>query len=218
MQRDAVVHSAMADRLSTGVEVLDRELAGGLPAGSLVAYQAPAASQGELLLYELTRPRDTLYLTTDRTEDAVSDAIENTNAPTGKPYIQMVGGEDPIDAARRAFRGAFEDMTVIVDPIDTLERAERTRYETMLNELSNHMHNTRGIAFLHCLVGPHEPELRSTTHHIADVVFDLDVTVKGGELDTRLTVLKFRGGSVPSETIKLDLAERVRVDTSRDIA
>ncbi len=208
----------MTDRLSTGVEVLDRELAGGLPAGSLVAYQAPAASQGELLLYELTRPRETLYLSTDRTEDAVADAIESANAPTGSPKIHLVSGEDPIDAARRTFRQAFDDMTVIIDPIDNLERQDRQRYETMLNELKNHMRNTGGIAFLHCLDSDSNPELRATTQHIADVVFELDITVKSGEIDSRLSVLKYRGGRIPSEAIKLDLAERVRVDTSRDIA
>lgn len=218
MHIDHVFPRAMVERLSTGVEVLDRELAGGLPAGSIVAYQAPAASQGELLLYELTRPRKTIYLTTDRTEDAVADAIDNTNAPTGNPHIQLLNGEDQLDAARRAFRSAFDGMTVIIDPVDTLERADRGRYEMMLNELGNHMHNTQGIAFLHCLKGPAEPELRSTTHHMADVVLDLEVTVKGEEIDSRLSVLKYRGGRVPSETIKLDLAERVRVDTSRDIA
>lgn len=208
----------MARRLSTGVEVLDRELAGGLPAGSVVAYQAPAASQGELLLYELTRPRDTLYLTTDRTEDAVAEAVENANAPTGSPEIQLVSGEDPVDSARRAFRRAFEGMTVIIDPVDALEDVDRSRYETMLNELKNHMANTGGLAFLHCLKREPEPALRSTTQHMADVVFDLGIEVKSGEIESRLSVLKYRGGRIPGEAIKLDLAERVRVDTSRDIA
>lgn len=206
------------DKLSTGVEVLDREIAGGLPPGSVVAYQAPAASQGELLLYELTRPRPTLYLTTDRTEDAVSEAIESAAAPTGDPHIQLVNGEDKIDAARRGFRRAFDGMTVIVDPIDTLERVDRARYEQMLNELKTHMRNTGGIAFLHGLKQANEPDLRPTTQHMADVVFDLNVTMKGGELDSRLSVLKYRGGRIPTEAIKLDLTERVRVDTSRDIA
>lgn len=208
----------MARRLSTGVEVLDRELNGGLPAGSVVAYQAPAASQGELLLYELTRPRETMYLTTDRTEDAVAEGIETTQAPTGSPEIQLVTGEDPLDAARRAFRRAFDGMTVIIDPVDPLESVDRARYETMLNELKNHMANTGSIAFLHCLKRDREPERRPTTNHMADVVFDLSVTMKGGDLDSRLSVLKYRGGTIPSESIKLDLTERVRVDTSRDIA
>ena len=208
----------MATKLSTGVEVLDRELAGGLPAGSVVAFQAPAASQGELLLYELTRPRSTLYLTSDRTEDAVADAIEATTAPTGSPEIQLISGEDPIDTTRRAVRGAFEEMTVIIDPIDPLERGDRARYEQLLNEIRNHMHNTGGIAFLHALEGSDTPALRSTTQHMADIVLDLDVRIKGSEIDSRLTVRKYRGGQIPNETIKLDLSERVRVDTSRDIA
>ncbi|MFB6134095.1 MAG: RAD55 family ATPase [Halanaeroarchaeum sp.] len=208
----------MADRLSTGVEVLDRELAGGLPAGSVVAYQAPPASQGELLLYELTRPRPTLYLTTDRTEDAVADAFRTTRAPTGDPDIRYVSGEDPLDAVRRAFRSAGEEMTVIVDPLDGLERTNRGRYETVLNELSNHMENTGSIAILHSLAGSEPPALRETTQHMADVVFDLQTSIKNGVMESRLAVRKFRGGRVPDETIKLDLTERVRVDTSRDIA
>lgn len=208
----------MASKLSTGVEVLDQELDGGLPAGSVVAFQSPAASQGELLLYELTRPRSTLYLTSDRTEDAVADAIEAANAPTGDPEIQLVSGEDPIDRTRRAVRRAHEEMTVIIDPVDALERAERGRYETLLNEIRNHMLNTSGIAFLHALDGPTTPPLRETTQHMADVVLDLDVQISGSEIDTRLAVKKYRGGRLPDETIKLDLAERVRVDTSRDIA
>jgi KaiC/GvpD/RAD55 family RecA-like ATPase len=208
----------MAGKLSTGVEVLDRELDGGLPAGSVVAYQAPAASQGELLLYELTRPRETLYLTTVRTEDAVMDAIEATKAPTGSPSVQLVNGEDRIEDTRRAVRNAFERMTVVIDPIDPLERADRARYERLLNEIRNHMINTGGIAFLHALESDQTPPLRETTQHMADVVLDLDVELKGGEVDTRLTVRKHRGGKIPSEAIKLDLTERVRVDTSRDIA
>jgi len=208
----------MPDRLSTGVEVLDRELAGGLPAGSVVAFQAPPTSQGELLLYQLTRPRPTLYLTTDRTETAVADAFRSTRAPTGKPDIRYVSGDDPIDAVRRAFRSVGEGMTVIVDPVDGLERTSRGRYETVLNELSNHMQNTGSIAVLHCLSGNHTPDLRETTQHMADVVLDLQSEIKSGVLETRLAVPKFRGGRVPPETIKLDLTERVRVDTSRDIA
>ncbi|MFB6125215.1 MAG: RAD55 family ATPase [Halanaeroarchaeum sp.] len=208
----------MANRLSTGVEVLDRELNGGLPAGSVVAYQAPPTSQGEVLLYELTRPRPTLYLTTDRTEDAVADAFRDTAAPTGTPDIRYVSGEDPLDAVRRAFRSAAENTSVIVDPIDGLERTERGRYETVLNELSNHMANTESIAVLHCLAGDHPPKLRETTQHMADVILDLQTDIKSGQIETRMAVTKFRGGRAPSETIKLDLSERVRVDTSRDIA
>ena len=44
----------MAGRLKTGIDVLDRKLNGGLPAGCIVALTASPSSQAELLLYELT--------------------------------------------------------------------------------------------------------------------------------------------------------------------
>ena len=77
----------MAGRLETGIDVLDRKLNGGLPPGSIVAFTASPASQSELLLYELTAARGTLYLTTERSDQAVRDAIENTNAPVGSPTV-----------------------------------------------------------------------------------------------------------------------------------
>lgn len=208
----------MAERLSTGIDVLDRELNGGLPAGSVVAYHAPPASQGELLLYELTRPRPTLYLSTNRTEEVVADAFENTLAPTGDPDVAYISGDDPVDRARRAFRTAGEETTIIVDPVDALERCERTRYESFLNQLQNHLKNTGGVAILHCLEGEHTPELRATTNHMADAVLKLSVDVGPTEINTRLSVPKLRGGRAVDETIKLNLLERVQVDTSRDIA
>jgi len=207
----------MVTRLPTGVEVLDRRIDGGLPEGSVVAYATPPASQGELLLYQLTTTRPTLYITTDRTAEAVTDAFERTRAPVGDPAIRYVRGDAPLENARRLFRQTSGVVNVVVDPVDTLERAERSRYQNFLNELQNHMRNTGGLAVLHCMKGT-GAEHRSVTEHMADVVFDLTLNVKSAEVETRLAVPKFRGGGALRETIKLELAERVEIDTSRDIA
>jgi hypothetical protein len=87
-----------------------------------------------------------------------------------------------------------------------------------LNDLRNHMFNTGGVAVLHCMSSQHDPPARNTTLHMADVVLDLSTVVNGNDLENRLAVPKFRGGVALSETIKLELGERIRVDTSRDIA
>lgn len=208
----------MPTRLETGVEVLDRKLAGGIPAGSLVAFQANPASQSELLLYQLTAARGTLYITTKRTDQAVRDAVDATEAPVGSPTVRDISGSEPLDQANRLIRALPEGANLIIDPVDVLEEREPARYTNFLNELQTHMVNTGSVAFLHCLDGEDPPKNRDTTTHMADVVFDLDTTTRGTDIVNFLSVPKFRGGQPLTETIKLQLTGEVDIDTSRDIA
>ncbi|AFK19428.1 transcriptional regulator [Haloferax mediterranei ATCC 33500] len=205
-------------RLATGIDILDRQLDGGIPAGSIVLLTADPASQSELFLYELTTTRGTLWLTTLRSEVAVEDALERCPGPTGNPTIRNVGGDAPLDTANKLVRDLPERANLIIDVVDILERNEGPRYRKFLNVLQTHMVNTRGLTILHGLKGETVPDNRDLTEHMADIVFDLDTNIDGSEIENRLAVPKFRGGRALDETIKLRLAERVSVDTSRDIA
>ena len=205
-------------RLRTGIDVLDRKLSGGIPVGSIVALTASPASQAELLLYELTVPRKTLYLTTERSSEAVRDAFERTNAPTGSPEIRHLDGEAPLDSASQLIETLPTGSTLIIDTADALEAEGITRYRRFLNALQTVLVNTEGIAVLHCLDGVDPSSQRDLTMYMADVVFSLDTRISGESIENRLVVPKFRGGSALQETIKLELSERVLIDTSRDIA
>jgi KaiC/GvpD/RAD55 family RecA-like ATPase len=208
----------MRERLRTGIGALDRELEGGVPAGSIVALAAPPASQAELFLYELTGARGTLYLTLDRTSDTVKETIDAAPTATGDPTVRDVTGDAPLDNAGKLVAALPESSNLIIDPVDVLERQEPARYRNFLNELQNHIYNTGGLAVLHCLAGRSVPALRDTTEHMADVVFQLETEIKGDRVENRLAVPKFRGGRALSDVIKLDLAETIEIDTSRDIA
>ena len=209
----------MTKRLRTGIDVLDRKLDGGLPAGSMVALAADPASQAELLLYELTATRGTLWLSLDRTAEAVSDSIQNTPAKTGDPTVRHISGEAPLDNAGKLVSALPETSNLIVDPLDVLESQEPpSRFRSFMNDLQNHIFNTNSLAILHRLNGRSVPSLRDTTEHFADVVFELDTNVRGDEVENRLAIPKFRGGRAPTDVIKLDLVEEVSIDTSRDIA
>ncbi|WP_135830542.1 RAD55 family ATPase [Halorussus halobius] len=208
----------MTRRLPTGIEVLDRKLDGGLPEGSVVTVSAPPASQAELLLYQFTAARETLYLSTDRDETAVAEALERTAERTGSPDVRRIQGDAPLDHSRRLFRRLSEGSNLVVDPVDPLERQDGSRYRNFLNDLQNHLHNTGSLAFLHCLDGRSVADARDLTEHVADVVFQLHTEYSGDAVETRLAVPKFRGGRALPETIKLELTESVRIDTSRDIA
>jgi len=208
----------MAGRLETGIEVLDRKLDGGLPPGTIVALTAEPASQSELILYELTAARGSLYLTTERSDQAVRDAIEKTNAPVGSPTVRDISGSEPLDQANRLIRALPEGANLIIDTANVLERGDRNRFRNFMTELQTHMVNTGSIAIMHCMKEQSPPPNRSSTKHMADVVFDLDTAVRGSELENRLTVPKFRGGTALKESIKLELSDEVAIDTSRDIA
>jgi KaiC/GvpD/RAD55 family RecA-like ATPase len=209
----------MANRLRTGIDVLDRKLDGGLPAGSMVVLAAPPASQAELFLYELTATRGTLWLSLDRTAEAVTDSIQNTPAKTGDPTVRHITGEAPLDNAGKLVSALPETSNLIVDPVDVLESQEPpSRFLSFMNDLQNHIFNTDSLAILHCLDGRSVPPLRDSTEHFADVIFSLDTDVTGDEVENRLAIPKFRGGRAPSDVIKLDLVQQVSIDTSRDIA
>jgi KaiC/GvpD/RAD55 family RecA-like ATPase len=209
----------MTARLPTGIEVLDRKLEGGIPAGSIITLEADPASQAELLLYELTSTRGTLYLSTGRSDQAVQDGLERTPAETGNPTIRHVGTDgEPLDQAQQLIRALPESANLIIDPADVLERRDQDRYTNFLNELQTQMVNTGGLAFLHCLDGVSPPVNRDVSKYMADVVFDLETRLNGEELENRLVVPKFRGGGALTEAIKLELTEAVSIDTSRDIA
>lgn len=207
----------MAARLPTGIDVLDRKLDGGIPAGSIVAISAAPASQSELLLYELTAARGTLYLTTERSDRAVQDALDQSETEVGTPTVRDIG-DDPLDQADRLVHALPEGANLIVDPVDVLERQDGDRFREFLNDLQARMVDTGSLAFLHSLKGRNVSDQRDTTEYMADVIFDLETTVHGENVENRLTVPKFRSGGALTEAIKLELAEQVSIDTSRDIA
>jgi len=205
-------------RLPTGITVLDRQLDGGIPAGSIVLLSASPASQSELFLYELSAARATLYLTTIRSEDAVRDAVEQTPSRVGDPTIRDVGGDAALDQANRLVSTLPEETNLIVDALDPLERTGPSRFRRFLNELQTHMANTGGLTVLHGLKGRSIPQNRDVSEHVADIVFDLRTEIDGNEIVNKLAIPKFRGGAALEEPVKLTLDDSVTIDTSRDIA
>ncbi len=208
----------MVGRLETGIDVLDRKLGGGLPPGCVVAYTANAASQSELLLYQLTAARGTLYLTTERSDAVVRHAVDASPSKVGSPTVRHVTSDDPLMEATRLMQALPDGANLIIDTMDVLERTDLDEYVEFLNALKAQMLETNSIAMLHCLKGKSEPDHRTRTEHAADAIFDLDTEISGSELVNHLSIPKYRSGGQPTDAIKLELTEEVAIDTSRDIA
>ncbi|PSQ00525.1 transcriptional regulator [Halobacteriales archaeon QS_4_70_19] len=210
----------MTRRLSTGVEPVDDELGGGLPAGSVVALCAPPVTSSEMLLYELAGARETLYVTTTRSKAAVKAAFEAYPNDTGTPVVTEADRDVDFDELARIAGRAHASANIVIDTVGVLERADRDAYCSFLRDLSAHVRSIDGLAVLHCHRLPAEPSPpgRRLTLGMADATLELERHASEAAIDHRLLVTKLRGGTALTAPITLELDDAVRVDTTRDLA
>ena len=205
------------DAVPTGIDIIDRELGGGIPRGSVVALSAVPASQSELFLYEFADTRQTVYLSTVRTRDAVEWTLENRGVDLDAVEIIQADSEDPLEHAQWVLADLPDETNLVVDPAGVLEDSDDGDYRQFLADLKQSAGEGGNVALLHCLDGPSPPTHRCDTVHVADLVFELSTTLDGQSVINRLTVPKFRGGQSVEDVIKLDLTSEVEVDMSRNI-
>jgi KaiC/GvpD/RAD55 family RecA-like ATPase len=181
----------MAETLETGIEVLDRKLDGGIPAGRVVVLSASPASQSELFLYEMAAIRPTVYLTTERTVADVDKYLKRTAIDADEVDIRRIGSEAPLSEARAAIEELPDRATVIVDPIRLLESTDSERYRAFVNDLKARIAEVDGLALLHCLEGRDVPPQRDRTEYLADIIFSLSTEIRGGTLQNDLSPFYF---------------------------
>lgn len=203
------------NRLSTGITDLDRDLHGGVPAGTLLVIRTDPATQGELLLKQLTNQRSTLYISTLRTEPDIRGWLDEN---THQNRIEYTAMDTPIEVVKDNISMVSKQVNIIIDPVNPLEDENYTQYVSMLQSVKTHLENTGSIGVLHILKTESAPENRSHTLAMADMVWDITQERNGSQLETRLMVKKCRSGVLPEDIAKIDLQDRVRIDTSRDIA
>lgn len=207
----------VTDRLPTSIDALDRKLDGGLPPGSLVLLSASPASQSEQFLSELTAARQTLVLTTRRPQAVVERTVRAASSHPENVAVREVDGGRPLGQVYRFLTALEGETNVIIDPLDPLERADERQFIDFLNAFRARLTAIDSVGVLHCLCGDSPPPQRDLTTYMSDVVFDLSTDIQGDNLENRLAVPKFRGGRPFEETVRLDLADGVGIDTSRDI-
>lgn len=236
----------MADRVSTGVVELDRELDGGIAPASVVLLRTPPGSQGELLLKELALAQQTLYLSTTRPAEAIGEwiagesvaadltierigsAFQKADRPAPEPTTSSTGGlearSEPADEP--ALSEAIDAITgfqprrgcILIDPLNPLETCPEPAYVEFLHAVRDHLVATDSVAVLHAVKTATEPRCRWLSLQFADAVWDVRVGRDTIDIEFRLAITKSRSGQLPGEEIKLELSDRVAIDVSRDIA
>ncbi|EMA30567.1 DUF7125 family protein [Halobiforma nitratireducens] len=204
--RQPIRHDSDETRLATGNPVVDREL-GGVQPGTVVAIRGAPTSQAELLLYEATATRGTLYLTAGRSADDVRRALESTKVRTGNPTIRRLDRDAPLAHATELIEVLPDGATLVIDSVRPLERTGSESYVNFLSVLGERMRETGGVALLHCLSdSSSRSDRRETTLQSVDTVFDvrtIDAGVETG-VEQRLAVSKCRRDPHSNPVLELE--------------
>jgi hypothetical protein len=208
----------MPDRLSTGVDVIDRHMRGGVPVGSLLVLAAPPESQSDLLVSAPASVADTRYLTADRTPEAVRERLRRPADAGSDLTVTAVTPETFVADPSAALDGVPREGYLVVDGFDEFERLPPDDQLLALGRLGARLRERNSVGLLHCAAQESRTDARRRTLRVADVVWRLHLGVTTLTVETRLTITKVRGGATHLEPVKLKLSDGVVVDTSRDIA
>lgn len=213
------------NRLTTGIEMLDRELEGGIPPGRMLSLVAPPETQSELLVKEMAISRPTVYVSTFRPEweirEELHDHLQKSNDDRlldNELRVSYVDPEDLLDAPREYIGDIPKGANLIIDSINEFEIEDRRRYVQFLNTVKEILWDTGSIGMFYGIEESSDPPARSLTLKRSDVVWQLEHSVSANEIQTTLIISKFRGGKALTEPVKLILTDDVQVDLSRDIA
>lgn len=215
----------IGSRLSTGVDLLDRRLNGGVPPGRMVTLMAPPDTQSDLLVKRLVAERNCLYLSTLRPaweiEEELRDHVQTAMGPdagTTDVQVEEVSPERIVADPTDVLADLDGQSTLVVDAADEFEREDRSQYAQFLNDIKQRLWETGSIGLLYGSEEERPPPARAITLRRTDLVWRLRIAVDPEAISHSLVISKFRGGRTLTEPIKLVLTDDVRIDTSRDIA
>ena len=224
IEREQPPEQPAGNRLSTGIEPLDRQLDGGIPPGRLVTFAAPPDAQSELLIKELATERNTLYLSTLRPrweiEEELRDHIQRNHdsGDARDARIEQLPTDARLETARTYIDELENRSLLIVNAANELENEAEHRYAEFLNAVKEVLWDTASIGLFYQIKDEQSPPGRTITLRRSDLVWELHKSMQNTGIDNYLEVSKFRGGSALDDPLKLKLTDEVEIDTSRDIA
>lgn len=205
------------NRLSTGLELLDQYLGGGIPPGRIVSFIAPPDTQSELLLKHLATEHDCLYVSTLRpkweVEEEVTDHVQSAGGDeVGSVRIEQLADDGLLDDARRLVETLEAPSILVIDAVNELEAISKPRYVRFIDDVKEVLWETKSAGLFYGIEADDPPAGRAVTLRRADLVWRLrrSDTRRTGRYD--LEIAKFRGGRALMEPVTLHLSDEVRVD------
>jgi len=223
---------------STGIEMLDRYLSGGLPRGSVVLFSADPKSMSEVFLYHFATARKSYYFSTERDPKYIKQNILDFGLTTDNITFVDVYGQYHKKSARSAnnksdktiiryFSNELEklkkhkDFTCVIDTFSFfLELGSGySRMKELIDQVYNITKETDSVSYLYILKGVHNPKVVNTISNTCDTIFDIESERVGDKVTNKLLIPKIRGMfPAPTQLIKYQIRDDIQIDTSMYLA
>ncbi len=229
---------------TTGIEVLDRNLGGGLPSGSVAYIYADAKSMAEVFLYQFAQTRKTYYFTNGRRPLYVLRDIEGFGFKTNDiifvdiyseyyftSHGEMVdnAGNEFVDAKivefteyhlKKILTEDEQDINIIFDSFSFYLNLNVNPgiIKRLINIIYETTKTLNCLTFLYGLQDTHQKNLENEILKSCDVIFDVELDKNLDKISNRLSIPKIRGRVPTVEMIRFKVGDGVQIDTTKDIA
>ncbi|MBO8182244.1 MAG: recombinase RecA [Archaeoglobus sp.] len=223
------------ENLPTGIDLLDKNLDGGFPKGSLVCVYADPAASPETFLYQFSTERKTYYLNATRPVFAIKKDFSSLNLDdTLVNFIDVYSfyfkelHNDPDEVDLKTINFALDEIQTLNEEeinlvIDNLNfffdlKVESRLKEMFLNTLYTLPKENSGLAFIYVVKDSLDAKTIKRIFDLSDVIMEIFIEISGSRYVKRFGIPKIRGRTPLSDLFKFDVGEGVHLDTSRDIA
>jgi KaiC/GvpD/RAD55 family RecA-like ATPase len=173
-----------------------------------------------MFLYQFSSTRKTYYITTTKRPEDVTRVMKELGLAT--EYIKFIAADEAKYMLGRVLENiqkGGEPVNIIIDAfsfyLDASPKVEKIR--KLIDFIRDVTLQTDSITFLFVYKGTHPKDLENLVLNASDVIFDVESHVSGERHETILSIPKIRG-MTPIGRIKVTLGERIKIDTTRDIA
>ncbi len=224
------------DNLTTGIDLLDKNLDGGFPKGSLVCIYADPASSPEVFLYQFSTERKTYYINTSRPVFAIRKDFSNLHLDDS--YVNFIDVYSMyLEEIKKSETDTdYEIMSFIINEIESFNGEKEINIvidnlnffmdlhvnedlkEIFLNTLYFTAKEISGLTFAYVIKNSLDEKTLNKIFDVSDVIMEIFIEISGSRYVKKFGIPKIRGRTPLSDIFKFEIGEGIHLDTSRDIA
>ncbi len=226
--------------LPTGIELLDKNLDGGLPEGSFICIYGDPVATPEAFLYQFSATRKTYYINTTRPSIIIRDDIKKMGFEVNdvnfidvysnyylNPVLSMTQEERDkeildfvVKEIQKIVANESDAVNIIVDNFSFFVdlKVPQNLKDFLLNRLYNAAKENEGFVVVYLIKDSHPKKTVVKIFDKSDIIFFVDISITGSRFVKLFGIPKIRGMVTLNDIYKFEINEGVQLDTSRDIA